>query len=488
MNPNLFFRAFLPLIFGLTPTTLPAISYPPRILACVDCYSSMSLAHSTYERLFPGEKVSWVLIQSEPYNDVNEDFMKSFPADSIRLRLGVEEGGYSEQAIVDQCKRMGVEYFVGGMDTGSFVASKLNFRAGFKDNDPNKADIRLSKLESAKVSGKFGIPTYALKKTDDTLKNLEDAKKWIAEQRWDTFTIKPDVGFFGRDTFYISKKALLSDDRHLLDLLRALESFLIQPKIEGRFFYANTYSKNGVSRVTASSEYFQILNNDKPAYFANGFLDLNSFEVLKMGEAAEFLLPAHGIYNGPAHPEFIIEYNTGKLYLLEMNARVAGLGTPELDRQIYGMSHLELHFLSLFNEERFWPAFNSFPRPRLKRGFMYIVASPTEGYWSEETLGIIQQQKSYLIPSERYLLDSRRKVKASTSMNEIAGTLFLSHQDPRVVKRDFLALANLFDQGRFFRKAGSDPTCPGAFNDTEQHSKLRNENKKALKKIDWSRF
>ncbi len=143
---------------------------------------------------------------------------------------------------------------------------------------------------------------------------------------------------------------------------------LIQPRIKEGFSTLTPILLRGAFKVTAASEYFQIEMDGKPAYFINGHLDTQSGLVKRMEEALTFLLPSHGIIFGPAHPEFILDEETGKLYLLEMNARAAGLGTPEFDHQVYGLSQLDLHFLALLDIERFKQEFASFPRTRQKQG------------------------------------------------------------------------------------------------------------------------
>ncbi len=448
--------------------------------ACVDCRSSMSLAPQIISRLFPDLQVRWILIQSDEYSPEQAKNLSAFPKSSRKIRRLPLSGGFSDAEILEIAQKEQVRYFLGGTDNGAALAANFNWLSGFPDNDPKHISTRLVKSLSQGASGDYAIPTHELR-------DIAAAKRWIANQGHSEFTLKPDVGFLGKDTSYYSKEDLLSDDSLLLSFLISGARMLIQPRIKGRVFYANTYSFEGAFKVTAASEYFQIEMAGKPAYFLNGHLDTESGLVKRMEEALTFLLPSHGIIFGPAHPEFILDEETGKLYLLEMNARPAGLGTPEFDRQVYGLSQLDLHFLALLDIERFRQEFASFPRRRQKHGFMYVVYSPTGALWNSDSLKSIQRHPSYFLPGRQYLIQGGDLVKGAESMNDLAGSLYFVNKDIRVVQAGVEQAVELFSSGRLFDVENSiDGRCVNPFRVASAYLPFQDEYRGTLSKIPWS--
>ncbi len=104
---------------------------------------------------------------------------------------------------------------MGGTDKGAALAANFNWKSGFPDNDHEHISTRLVKSPSQAASGDYAIPTHELV-------DIAAAKKWIAQQGQSEFTLKPDVGFLGKDTSYYSKEELFRTTLHF---------FLYQPLV-----------------------------------------------------------------------------------------------------------------------------------------------------------------------------------------------------------------------------------------------------------------
>ena len=246
----------------------------------------------------------------------------------------------------------------------------------------------------------------------------------------------------------------------------------------------------------SASEYFQIDYDEKPNYFLNGFLALDAHEVKAMQVAVDFLTPAHNIEFGMAHPEFILDQETGRLYMLEMNGRVGGGGVPAIDAQVYGISHLHLHLLALFDPTRFEKEFRNFPRPRKKMGFMFIVSSPGFGIWNPTAIRAIRSDPSYFLPGPQYEMIPESRVEPTVSMDTAQG-MFYFVGDRAQVRRGVEKSMRMFEEGQLIDHTrivdGGGSIAPQLcnailLNVSANRSRLVESMKNAAAKIDWRKF
>jgi hypothetical protein len=460
-------------------------------LGCVDCYSSMSLVDSVFRSLFPGKTPKWILFQSQEYSETQHNYLKAFPEDRViqRIKLLPLKGGLTDEAAAELARSHKIQYVLGGMDVGSQRSPNLNHLLGFKDNAPLKSVVRIEKELSAKVSGEYAIPTHIL--TD-----VEQAINWIKKLGNSEIIIKPNVGVLGRATQYF-KTNNSEELKKLLEMLLATkESFIIQPKIVGPKFFANTYTLNGKTKILSAAEYFQIEYQDKPNYFLDGFLSLFSKEAKAMQKAVNVLIPAHNLEFGMAHPEFILDQETGKLYLLEMNGRVGGAGLPAIDAEIYGTSQLHMHLLALFDPKRFEKEFKNFPRGRRKNGFMMLLSSPGSGVWNKSAFEALKSHPSYFLPGPQYQIEPESKVNETLGMDSSQGIFyFVGTKDQ--VKAGVNLAADLFVKGQLIdhtkmidEKGGVNAVdCANTLKAISANRSLIVEQmNKALRKINWRKF
>lgn len=453
------------------------------VLGCVDCFSSMSLTPRVAAELFPGKTFKWVLLDSHEHSPGNRRYMTGFPEQDViaRIKLQPMADGITDEQAAQLLRQQKVRHVLGGMDVGSSRSPNINRILGFPDNSPETSGVRLHKAESFKVAGPYAIPTHSLKSVDEAI-------RWIQKMQVEEVTIKPDVGVFGKNTGFISVGDESQLRGELKQFLETGESFLLQPKIVGRKLYANTYTYNGVTKIVGAAEYYQIEIDGKPIYYLHGMLDLNSPEVKMMQEAVNFVVPAHGVENGPAHPEFIIDEKTGKLYLLEFNGRVAGAGSPTFDAQVYGTSQLHLHLLRLLNLPQFEKEFANFPRPRQKTGFMLIVPSPGEGSWDSAGLAALRAHPSFFVPGPQYEFQPGGKVSTTRSMDTAQGVLHLvgSREQVRDAIRLFTRLYNANTSGaRPSQPSLIASSCPDFL---ARQAQILPKMRRARDLIDWEKY
>ena len=461
------------------------------VLGCVDCYSSMSLIDQIFHELFPDKSARWVLYQSHPYSTDQENYLSYFPEDRVleRVRLQPLPDGVTDEVAAELARARNVKHVFGGMDLGSQRAPNLNRLLGFRDNSVEGARVRIEKYLSSIVSGRYAIPTRRLI-------DAEDAIKWVAGLPNKEIIVKPVVGVLGKDT-QILDATDVARLRIVFDgLLDTNQAFILQPRITGRKFFANTYTKAGVTKVVSAAEYFQFDHRGKPNYFLNGFLSLTSPEADLMQEVSNYVMPAHHIEFGMAHPEFILDQESGHMYLLEMNGRVAGAGIPEVDKRIYGTSQLHLHLMAIIDPERFDREFGMFPTQRKQTGFMFFVSSPAPGRWKPAAIQAINSSPSYFLPGAQYAVRPNASVEPTVSMDTVQGIFYLLG-DHAQVRRDVHQMTSMFEEGRMLdhstivdregvvvAKACDDRLREASVGTTRLARSMR----AALGEIDWDKF
>ncbi|MCT8343486.1 ATP-grasp domain-containing protein [Photorhabdus kleinii] len=113
-------------------------------------------------------------------------------------------------------------------------------------------------------------------------------------------------------------------------------------------------------------------------------------EALKQAalKACEVLDVEHGI----AHVEFMIDHS-GKIYLLELNARTPGGGIPEIFEKIAGVNMLELHSRSYLYDEVEVPAYHmsglaAIGFMKAKQGTIERIKLPAQHELPKEAFGL----------------------------------------------------------------------------------------------------
>jgi biotin carboxylase len=146
---------------------------------------------------------------------------------------------------------------------------------------------------------------------------------------------------------------------------------------------------------TALSRYHRIHWGEKGLYFINTFLSLTTPEAVELRQIAKSINDSQGHHNGMSHLEFIVEESTGRIYLLENNARVAGAGVPMLERAVYGISQLDLNILRVLDPERLKIELAKLPRERLTNGLMFVIPSPIDGQITQPGVDFLTRLPTY---------------------------------------------------------------------------------------------
>jgi len=141
--------------------------------------------------------------------------------------------------------------------------------------------------------------------------------------------------------------------------------------------------------------------------------------------------------------------------MVEHNARVVGSGIPALEHEIYGISQLDLFFLSFLNPKKFRDELAQFPRALRKDGFVFIVPAPQPGIIDPKALAEIQSMPSYFEPAPHYRVSSDKQIPISTRDLHTAAFLIHGAGKTEILRADFERAFELLESGRLIRPAVS---------------------------------
>lgn len=408
------------------------------VLACVDCYSSASLsAHYAAEYVRAGDELEWILIKTHGYSADWEKSLGAFPWGTPTWDWN-PENPEELGPLVSRLQQRGVTKILGGMDKGTYEACHLNdamrrasspeLAMHFDDNPFEFRDLLRKKKEMAEASGKYGIPTHILTDVDQGMKFVRDFSQ-------PTVTVKFNAGAAGVGLQFVDKthepflRAILEEKlrNKPTGLFENGDSIILQPRIIGREFFVNTYTWNGETVITGLWEYYKIDMGGTTVYFVDRPLPLDGALARELGPIMSTINLRLKKNTGPAHIEMILEASSGLWYLIENNARVAGSFIPDLEREIWGMSHLDLFVLSFLDPERFEREFKTFrqpsPRKMLLEGANFVVPSRTAGRISAETLAEIHRLPTFHKPRPQYTIQAGKQVSPTRDLRSAAMVL-----------------------------------------------------------------
>ncbi|GEM_PF-5111101 len=418
-------------------------------LACVDCYSSASFYPQVAAELVPGVKVNWIFIQTHDYDDAYVVHRDSFPAGTVFKRL--------DGNTVEYLRQEKVHAVLGGMDKGTYEAIALTNALGMTSiPDEFREMLRRKDLQAAAALN-WGIPTHKMK-------NVDEAMEFASKLTQDGVVLKYNAGAAGYEMEFISKSNVGHLRERLAERLANLkpgpfgevDDLILQPHIIGREYFLNSLLIDSHLYPTALSRYFRIHWGEKGLYFINTFLSLTTNEAVQLRQVAEFINESQGHHDGMSHLEFLIEESTGKVYLLENNARVAGAGVPMLERAVYGISQLDLNILRVLDPERLKIELAKLPRERQTNGLMFVIPSPMDGEITQAGVDFLTKLPTYFEMPKHYrpLPGPVKKTKDLYS-----STVFHQWGDGAQLQTDVRKIISTLDRGALFNYSAGSVTC-----------------------------
>jgi biotin carboxylase len=316
--------------------------------------------------------------------------------------------------------------------------------------------IRRKDLQAV-AARQWGIPTHKIT-------NVDDAMAFAASLYQGGVVLKYNAGAAGYEMEFISKSDTGYLRRRLQERLASIkpgpfgevDDLILQPHIIGREYFLNSLLVDSHFYPTALSRYYRIHWGEKGLYFINTFLSLTTPEAVELRQIAKSINDSQGHHNGMSHLEFIVEESTGRIYLLENNARVAGAGVPMLERAVYGISQLDLNILRVLDPERLKIELAKLPRERLTNGLMFVIPSPMDGQITQPGVDFLTRLPTYFEMPAHY-----RPVPGPVKKTKDLYSAIVFHQSGEAaqLQTDVRRIISTLKQGSLFTYSTDSLLC-----------------------------
>jgi hypothetical protein len=453
----------------------PALAGRKVTIACVDCYSSASLYPTFARSLAPEIEVEWILIQTHAYPEMFHASLSAFGSAPV-WQWNTHDPD-QQRDIVARLKAKGA-YVLGGMCEGVYHACPLNDALGLPDNELALRDERRKKEAMAVAVGEYGIPSLLTR-------DPKQALAFADTLAWASIALKPNAGAAGIGFESFSKghrgklEAFLTERlASEIQIFGDKEDWIVQPFLEGYKYYVDTFTLNGVTKITGLWRY-HMSEEEGLTFFIDRPLSLAGPLARQLTPIVRKINPALGVMHGSSHIEMLRETTTGRWYLLENNPRNAGAGIPALETRIWGISQLEMTLLAILDPQRLSREFASFPRPKLQDGFLLILPAADQGKLTAQGIDALLGLPGAFLPAPHYR-PTPKNVEKSVNLKTAAGVFHFAGE-PKEIRKSFNQALSAIQSERIIDYT-TEVTCSTALQRRAFHARLG----EVAEDIDWA--
>ena len=212
--------------------------------------------------------------------------------------------------------------------------------------------------------------------------------------------------------------------------------FLLQERIFGTEYIVNTISRDGIPALTSVFKYFKKRTpSGAIIYSGNESINEPTAQEQAMIDYALKAVCALGITDGPVHGEYMVDKN-GPV-LIEANCRVMGSSAPSgfLDK-VFGYHETEVILNSMLDKE-YHRRFRERPYKPLRKGYAKDFSAASDQPISfSGIVPILLGMKSFY---SGWVENAGRTdmLHETVDLETETGCVYLVHDDPEVVKREF---------------------------------------------------
>lgn len=312
-----------------------------------------------------------------------------------------------------------------GSESGVLLADYLSEKLGLRTNGTALSLCRRNKYEMVERLRACGIPAarqFFARREKDLLR---------AEEIGFPLVLKP-LDSAGTDGVFVfrSSEELSRAYREVLGKKNIFGAYIrevvVQEFLEGIEYVVDTVSRSGRHLVTDVCVYEKVKANGRERIY-----DTMKLVDFREDLASYFfrVLNALGIQNGPAHGEIMLTSKGPRL--VEVGARLAGVGWPALVRLATGYGPIEATIDAYLNPRRF---LQKQRQGLTKKGeaWMVVGISRNEGRL-RHPLSLVSQGLKSLI-SEHW---EKKRLRKTVDLLSAPGYFQLFHRDPEVIARDY---------------------------------------------------
>lgn len=416
----------------MTKTSNELVSPAPVVL--VDAYSTGAMLARAFGRLRP-------CLHVRSRQSMPDAFSASLPKDLFIADLTLRDDDIDTLVAALVPHRPGA--IVAASEFGVELADLLAARLGLPGNAPELSRARRDKYLMAGVAAQAGVAVAGQMQGAE----LASLLQWYRLQPVRRVVVKP-LDSAGSDNVFIC-----DDENQITDAVRQIlgttnlmmrdnHTVLLQHYLDGDEYVVNTVSHASRHWVTDIWKSRKILAGEgRKIYDYEDLLAPDAEEAATLVAYVGAVLDAVGVVFGPAHTELILTAAGPRL--LETGARVSGLANPAALSLATGADQIELTI------ECHTDATCLARRPllyqRRKHARCVNLIARREGHLSHQAL---QQCFDRLASFEsvRFRLADGARVRPTVDLNTSPGALFLVHDDPEHIDRDYRAIRQWEDQ------------------------------------------
>ncbi|MFF7383281.1 hypothetical protein [Streptomyces griseoluteus] len=383
-----------------------------------------------------------VHVQSSP--DMSDYFTRGFRAEDYETLL---DGTAAPEALAARLAALGVDRVVAGTESGVILADTLTHLMGLPGNRHDTLTARRDKRVMADAAAAAGVAMPRGESFTDAMAAMD----WYAGNRLVEAVVKPpssagtdNVRFCRtRDEVLLACKTVLASENLYGEPNTAA---LVQERVHGVEYYANSVSHDGLHRVAelwrytkrAGSAGYPVYDYEEPVP-----VDSAEAEVLRrfVGEA----LDALGIVSGAAHTEVMMTAR-GPV-LIESGARLGGGTAPAVVERCAGTSQTRLLAETLLDPHRL----REFDDTAVEwKGALRNVALINSRPGTVTSLDWTKRLEA--LPTLVHLVHGAvvgEHLGETVDLISSPGYVYLADEDPRAIERDYRALRALEDAGLY---------------------------------------
>lgn len=373
-----------------------------------------------------------------------EYFTRGFDAGHYEALL---DGGGDPAGLAARLAELGVHRVVAGTESGVILADTLTHLMGLPGNRHETLAARRDKRLMAQTAAAAGVAVPRGRSFDDA----DEAARWFTDVGLTEAVVKPlnsagtDNVRFCRTAYEVGEacKAVLTS--HNL-FGQANTAALVQERVHGVEYYANTVSHEGTHRFAELWRYTKRTGTDGyPVYDYEEPVTLGSAEAAPLLDFVTAALDALGIASGAAHTEVMMTAR-GPV-LIETGARLGGGTAPDVVENHSGVSQTRLLADTLLDPARLRDFDDSSVTwSGALRNVALInpvagVAKPLD--WAERlrALPTLVHLAHGVVPGD-YLPDTSDLISSP-------GYVYLAAEDPQDIARDYRTLRAMEDEGPY---------------------------------------
>ncbi|MFD7883264.1 hypothetical protein ACFV3N_12610 [Streptomyces bauhiniae] len=385
-----------------------------------------------------------VHVQSSP--EMSAYFTRGFRDEDYEMLL---DGTAAPDVLAARLTALGVDRVVAGTESGVILADTLTHLMGLPGNRHDTLTARRDKREMAAAAAAAGVAVPRGESFTDAMAAMD----WYTGNRLVEAVVKPpssagtdNVRFCRtRDEVLLACKTVLASENLYGEPNTAA---LVQERVHGVEYYANSVSHDGLHRVAELWRYTKRAGSaGYPVYDYEEPVPVDSAEAGVLRRFVGEALDALGIVSGAAHTEVMMTAR-GPV-LIESGARLGGGTAPVVVERCAGTSQTRLLAETLLDPRRLRDFDDTAVRWRGAVRNVALINSRPGTVGSLDWTARLEELPTLVHLTHGAVVGEH--LGETADLISSPGYVYLADEDPRAIERDYRTLRALEDEGLYTR-------------------------------------